>query len=198
MKEDKSTSSSATYVPRLYSKYLNEIVPYFKKKYNLTSHLAVPRLEKIVVSMGIGKALENKNRLTAAANDIALITGQKPLITKARKSIAGFKLRKGAQIGLKVTLRRKRMYDFLERLICIAIPRIRDFRGLDPEAFDDAGNFSMGVGEQLIFPEVSIDKVEFVQGMNITIVVNAAGFKKEERKEKSLELLKLLGMPFRE
>ena len=146
----------------------------------------------IVVSMGVGKALENKNALDAASKDLTTITGQKPMITRARKSVAGFKLRKGQEIGLKVTLRGPRMYEFLDRLISIVLPRIRDFRGLSPRAFDQAGNYNLGITEQVVFPEVNIDKMEFVQGMNINIGVRS------RKPGDSLELLKQLGVPFRQ
>jgi large subunit ribosomal protein L5 len=177
---------------RLLEKYRNEVVPALKKELRRDNALALPKLDKIVVSMGVGKALENKNALEAASKDLATITGQKPMVTRARKSVAGFKLRKGQDIGLKVTLRGKRMYEFLDRLVSIVIPRIRDFRGLSPRAFDQAGNYNLGISEQVVFPEINIDKLEFVQGMNITIGVRA------RKPEESLELLKRLGMPFRQ
>ncbi len=176
---------------RLLEKYRSQVVPELKRTLGTDNVLALPRLDKIVVSMGVGKALENKNYLDAAARDLTTITGQKPLVTRARKSVAGFKLRKGQEIGLKVTLRGRRMYEFLDRLVSIVIPRIRDFRGLSPRAFDAAGNYNMGISEQVVFPEINIDKVEFVQGMNITIGVRARD------REESFELLKRLGLPFR-
>ena len=153
--------------------------------------LALPRVEKVTISMGVGKAIENKNRLDAAARDLGQIAGQKPALTRARKSVANFKLRKGQQIGVKVTLRGARAYEFLDRLISIVIPRIRDFRGLSPKAFDEAGNYNLGISEQVVFPEINLDKVEFVQGMNITIGVKA------RKRTDSFELLKRLGVPFR-
>ncbi len=177
---------------RLQDRYRSEVVPQLKKALETENVHALPRLDKIVVSMGVGEALENKNRLDAAAKDLATITGQKPLVCRARKSVAGFKLRKGQEIGLKVTLRGARMYEFLDRLISIVIPRIRDFRGLNPRSFDQAGNYNLGISEQVVFPEINIDKLEFVQGMNITIGVKA------RRKEHSLELLRQLGVPFRQ
>ena len=176
---------------RLLEKYRSQVVPELKRTLGTDNVLALPRLDKIVVSMGVGKALENKNSLDAAARDLTTITGQKPLVTRARKSVAGFKLRKGQEIGLKVTLRGKRMYEFLDRLVSIVIPRIRDFRGLSPRAFDTAGNYNMGISEQVVFPEINIDKIEFVQGMNITIGVRARD------REESFGLLKRLGLPFR-
>ena len=176
---------------RLLQKYKSEVVPNLLKEGGYKNINRVPRLEKIVVSMGVGKTLENKNRIDAAVKDLATITGQKPLVTKARKSVSVFKLREGQEIGCKVTLRGKRMYEFLDRLVTLAIPRLRDFRGLPNNAFDDGGNYNMGISEQVVFPEISIDKVEFTQGMNITMVVKCKG------ESESLELLKRLGMPFR-
>ncbi len=177
--------------PRLQQKYFNEIVPALKEKLGYKNNLAIPRLEKIVVNMGVGKALENKQRLESAVREMTQISGQHPLITKAKQSIAGFKLREGQEIGCKVTLRRVRMYEFLDRLISIAIPRVRDFRGLNKDSFDKFGNYSMGVTEQNIFHEINLDDVEFTQGMDITFVI-----KKSSAKE-SYELLQLFGMPFK-
>jgi large subunit ribosomal protein L5 len=176
---------------RLLDRYRTEIVPELKKSLGHDNPMAVPRVEKITISMGVGKAIENKNRLDAAARDLGQIAGQKPALTRARKSVANFKLRKGQQIGVKVTLRGARAYEFLDRLISIVIPRIRDFRGLSPRAFDEAGNYNLGISEQVVFPEINLDKVEFVQGMNITIGVKA------RRRADSFELLKRLGVPFR-
>ncbi len=176
---------------RLLDKYKTEIAPALKKQLGYENLLAVPRLEKIVISMGVGAAIENKNRLDAAAKDLALIAGQKPSICKARKSVATFKLRKGQDIGLKVTLRGPRMYEFLDRLVSIVIPRMRDFRGLSPKAFDQAGNYNMGISEQIVFPEINLDKIEFVQGMNVTIGVKA------RKPTDSFALLQKLGVPFR-
>ena len=177
---------------RLQDKYKTEIVPQLKGELKTDNIHALPRLEKIVVSMGVGKALENKNALDAAARDLATITGQKPMLCRARKSVANFKLRKGVPIGAKVTLRGSRMYEFLDRLISIVMPRIRDFRGLSLKAFDQAGNYNLGISEQVVFPEINIDKLEFVQGMNITIGIRS------RTSSESLELLKRLGMPFRQ
>ena len=176
---------------RLLERYRNEIVPELKKQLGADNPLALPRVEKVTISMGVGKAIENKNRLDAAARDLGQIAGQKPALTRARKSVANFKLRKGQQIGVKVTLRGARAYEFLDRLISIVIPRIRDFRGLSPKAFDEAGNYNLGISEQVVFPEINLDKVEFVQGMNITIGVKA------RKRADSFELLKRLGVPFR-
>jgi large subunit ribosomal protein L5 len=176
---------------RLLERYRTEIVPELKKMLGKDNPLALPRVEKVTISMGVGKAIENKNRLDAAARDLGQIAGQKPALTRARKSVANFKLRKGQQIGVKVTLRGARAYEFLDRLISIVIPRIRDFRGLSPNAFDEAGNYNLGISEQVVFPEINLDKVEFVQGMNITIGVKA------RKRADSFELLKRLGVPFR-
>jgi len=177
---------------RLLEKYRTQIVGELREALKQENVHALPRLAKIVVSMGVGKALENKNALDSAAKDLATITGQKPMVCRARKSVAGFKLRRGQEIGLKVTLRGPRMYEFLDRLISIVIPRIRDFRGLSPRSFDQAGNYNLGISEQIVFPEINIEKLEFTQGMNITIGVKA------RRSGDSLELLKRLGVPFRQ
>ena len=177
---------------RLLEKYRTEIVPELKKELGYDNSMAVPRLNKVVVSMGVGAAIENKNRLDAAAKDLAIVTGQKPAVTRARKSVAGFKLRQGQEIGLKVTLRGPRMYEFLDRLVSVVLPRIRDFRGLSPRAFDREGNYNLGIAEQVVFPEINLDDVEFVQGMNVTIVVKA------RKQEDSFALLKRFGVPFRQ
>ena len=176
---------------RLLERYSQEIRPALMERFGLTNILAAPRLDKIVVSMGVGQAVENKECLTAAGEDLATVTGQKPAVTKARKSVSGFKVRQGMPIGQKVTLRGKRMYEFLDRLISITVPRIRDFRGLPADGFDGRGNYNMGLAEQGVFPEISPDKIQFTQGMNIAIVVVNSD------DEKSLELLKAFGMPFR-
>lgn len=176
---------------RLLEKYKTEIAAKLMERFEYGNRLQVPRLSKIVVSMGVGKALEDGNRLQSAMRDLAIITGQKPRYTKAKKSVAGFKLRAGNRIGCMVTLRKKRMYEFLDRFINITIPRIRDFRGLSTSAFDRAGNYSMGLTDQYVFPEINVDKVEWSQGMNITIVVQNSS------REKSLELLQAFGMPFK-
>jgi large subunit ribosomal protein L5 len=177
---------------RLLERYRTQIVGELRQALGQQNVHALPRLDKIVVSMGVGKALENKNALDSASKDLATITGQKPMVCRARKSVAGFKLRRGQEIGLKVTLRGARMYEFLDRLITIVMPRIRDFRGVSPKAFDQAGNYNLGITEQVVFPEINIDKLEFVQGMNITICV------KSRKASDSLELLKRLGIPFRQ
>jgi len=175
---------------RLKEKYEQEIVAKLKERFHLTNPMAMPRLRKIVLNMGIGKALENKQRLETGVVDLTAIAGQKPVITKARQSIAGFKLREGNPIGVKVTLRRERMYEFLDRLVNIALPRIRDFRGVSPNSFDGHGNYTIGISEQSVFPEVNVDKMEFVQGMDITFVISG------DSNEQSRELLREFGMPF--
>ncbi|MCS6849655.1 MAG: 50S ribosomal protein L5 [Gemmataceae bacterium] len=177
---------------RLLERYHKEIVPALAKKLNRSNKLSLPRLQKIVVNMGVGKALQDKNRLKEAAEHLALITGQKAQITKARIAVSGFRLRKGNEIGCRVTLRGRRMYEFLDRLISIALPRIRDFRGLNPKSFDGHGNYSMGLSEQVVFPEVDPDKVTFSQGMDITFVTST------QSDDEARELLRALGMPFRE
>jgi len=162
-----------TYVPRMKTRYREELVPSLKDELGLSNVMQVPRLDKIVVNMGVGDALKDGRMLDAAVEDLTTITGQKPVITRARKSIAGFKLREGNAIGVKVTLRGDRMWEFYDRLVALAIPRIRDFRGLDPRSFDGRGNYTFGLTEQLIFPEIDYDKVLKVRGMDITIVTTA-------------------------
>lgn len=179
-------------VPRLQTKYVTEIVPALMAKFGLTNRMAIPRLDKIVVSMGVGKAIENKKRLEAAQKDMGVITGQRPVTTLAKQSISGFKLRQGMPIGCQVTLRRQRMYEFLDRLISIVIPRIRDFRGLSPKSFDGRGNYNFGLNEQVVFPEINIDTVEFVQGMNVTFAITGGS------DVMSHELMTQFGMPFRQ
>jgi large subunit ribosomal protein L5 len=176
---------------RLKEKYTKEIVPTMVESFSYSNSLAVPRLDKITVSMGVGEVISEAKRLDAAAKDLALITGQKPIITKAKKSVAGFRLREGMSIGCKVTLRGDRMYEFFDRLISIVIPRIRDFRGFPEKSFDGRGNYSLGLSEQIVFPEISIDKVDYVQGMNVTVTIAKSS------DEESLELMQLFGFPFR-
>lgn len=175
---------------RLKEKYQKEIVPSLMEKFNYSSVMAVPKLDKIVINMGIGDAVQNAKVLDKAVEELALVSGQKPVITKAKKSIAGFKLRDGMPIGAKVTLRGERMYDFLDKLISVSLPRVRDFRGVSKKAFDGRGNYTLGVKEQLIFPEIDYDKVEKVRGMDIVIVTTA------NTDEESRELLTQMGMPF--
>ena len=177
--------------PRMKAKYNDEIVAAMRKRFGYPNVMAVPRIEKITVSMGVGKATENAKIMDAAVADLAQITGQKPLVTKSRHAISQFRLRMGLAVGCKVTLRGARMYEFLDRLISVVIPRIRDFRGLKRNSFDGRGNYNMGLQDQLVFPEVNLDKVEHVQGMNITITV------RNGTDESSLEMLRLFGMPFR-
>ena len=176
---------------RLLEQYKTQIAPALQKEFGYATVMAIPRLTKVVVSMGVGRALSEKKRLETAAQDLALITGQKPLICKATKSVANFKLREGNEIGLKVTLRARRMYEFVDRLINTAIPRMRDFRGLNPRSFDNRGNYNMGLTEQTIFPEIDAGKVEYQQGMDIAFVTTATSDDQARR------LLTLLGMPFR-
>ena len=176
---------------RLSEKYQKQLVQQLITKFNYKNKFSVPKLQKIVVNMGVGRAVDNKKLIEEATKHLAIVTGQKPLVTVAKKAISGFKLRKGQAIGCKVTLRGKRMFEFLDRLISIVLPRIRDFRGISQKSFDGRGNYTLGLTEQIVFPEISIDSVEFVQGMDITIVISG------NSNEQSCELLKLLGMPFR-
>lgn len=175
---------------RMKEKFEKEIVPALMKKFNYKSVMQVPKIEKIVVNMGVGDAVQNPKALDSAVEELTLITGQKPLITRAKKSIAGFRLRAGMPIGCKVTLRGDRMYHFFDKLITIALPRVRDFRGLSKKSFDGRGNYTLGVREQLIFPEIDYDKVNKVRGMDIVIVTTA------KTDEEARELLTLFGMPF--
>lgn len=177
--------------PRLLKHYREKVVPEMMAKFNFKSPMQVPKLKKIVINMGVGAAAEEIKILEKAMQELAIISGQKPMITRARTAIANFKIKKGNPIGCKVTLRRVKMYEFLDRFVNIAIPRIRDFQGLNPNSFDPQGNYSIGVTEQGIFPEIDIDSIERAQGMDITIVTSG------KSKEYSLELLKLFGMPFR-
>lgn len=177
---------------RLKEKYQKEIVPALMKTFAYESVMQVPRLEKVVVNMGVGDAIGNPKTLDAAAADLTAITGQKAVITRAKKSIAAFKLRRGMAIGTKVTLRGERMYHFVDKLINVALPRVRDFRGVSPKGFDGRGNYTMGLKEQLVFPEIDYDKVEKVRGMDIIFVTTA------RNDAEAKEFLKLLGMPFRE
>jgi large subunit ribosomal protein L5 len=177
--------------PRLLEKYRQEIAPALQKKFNRTNAHAIPKIEKIVINMGVGEAIAEKKYLEEAVGALSQISGQKPLVTKSRQSIAGFRLREGMPIGCKVTLRGARMYEFLDRLISLALPRVRDFRGLNPSGFDGRGNFSLGLSEQLVFPELNPDKYTRTQGMNITVVVSG------QSDEESRELLRGMGMPFK-
>ncbi|MBP8980009.1 MAG: 50S ribosomal protein L5 [Syntrophobacterales bacterium] len=176
---------------RLKEYYLKEVVPALTGKFGYRNRMEVPKLEKIVINMGLGEAIQNAKILDAAAAELAAITGQKPVITKARKSIATFKLRQGMSIGCRVTLRRERMYEFLDRLVNINLPRVRDFRGIPSKSFDGRGNFALGLKEQIIFPEIDYDKIDKIRGMNVVIVTTA------KTDEEARELLRLMGMPFR-
>src|ERR1700682_5618216 len=177
---------------RLQDRYTKEIVPQLQEKLGRKNVLSLPRLQKIVVNMGVGKALQDKNRMEQAAEQLGQITGQKAQITKAKVSISGFRLREGNEIGCRVTLRGRRMYEFLDRLISVALPRIRDFRGVNPKSFDGHGNYTMGLSEQMVFPEIDPDKVTFTQGMDITFVTST------NKDDEARELLRSFGMPFRE
>ena len=176
---------------RLKEKYLNEVVPSLKEKYNYKSIMEVPKLSKIVVNIGVGDATTNSKLLDAAVADLTAITGQKPVITKAKKSIAGFHVREGQSIGCKVTLRGENMYNFMDKLISIGLPRVRDFRGISPKAFDGRGNYTLGIKEQLIFSEIEYDNIVKVRGMDIVFVTTA------KTNEEAFDLLDELGMPFR-
>jgi len=177
---------------RLKQRYQKEVGPAIAKEFGIKNPMAIPRLEKIVINMGMGEAIANAKILDTAADELKSITGQKPVITKAKKSIASFKLRQGMPIGVMVTLRGDRMYEFMDRLVSVALPRVRDFRGVSPKAFDGRGNYTIGVREQLIFPEIDFNKVDKLRGMNISIVTTA------RNDELARALLKALGMPFRQ
>ncbi|SEN61013.1 50S ribosomal protein L5 [Lihuaxuella thermophila] len=176
---------------RLKELYLNEVTPALMKKFNYKSPMQVPKIEKVVINMGVGEAVQNAKALDGAVEDLTAISGQKPVVTRAKKSIAGFKLREGMPIGVKVTLRGERMYHFLDKLMNVALPRVRDFRGVSPKSFDGRGNYTLGLKEQLIFPEISYDKIDKVRGMDVVIVTTA------DTDEEARELLTLMGMPFR-
>jgi large subunit ribosomal protein L5 len=178
--------------PRLKQKYFDEIIPAMMKDFSLSNAMQVPRVEKVVINMGVGEATQDSKALDAAIKDLGIIAGQKPVPTKAKKSIAGFKVRAGMSVGCRVTLRGNRMYEFLDRLLSTALPRIRDFRGLSPDSFDERGNYSLGIDEQLIFPEIEYDKIEKIRGMDITVVTTARDQKMGQA------LLKQFGFPFRE
>jgi large subunit ribosomal protein L5 len=183
-------AEAGKYVPRLRAKYDAEIARAMTEKFGYKNALEVPRIEKITLNMGVGEASQDKKKVQTAAAEMELIAGQKPVITKAKKSIAQFKLREGMPIGCKVTLRRERMYEFLDRLVTIAMPRIRDFRGLNPKSFDGRGNYAMGLKEQIIFPEISYDQIEKVRGMDIIVTTTA------RTDDEARELLRLFGFPF--
>ena len=176
---------------RLKDRYKNEVIASMINKFGYQNIMQVPKLEKVVLNMGLGEAIQNSKAIDAAVNDIMIITGQKPVVTKAKKSIAAFKLRAGMSVGAKVTLRGDRMYEFVDKLFNVALPRVRDFRGISPKSFDGRGNYSMGIKEQLIFPEIEYDKIDKVRGMDIIFVTTA------KTDEEARELLRLMGMPFR-
>jgi len=178
------------YLPRMKKHYVEEVVPKLKKEFAITNVMAVPKLEKIVINMGVGEATQDKKKVEQAAAEMEKIAGQKPVITKAKKSIAQFKLREGMPIGCKVTLRRERMYEFLDRLVTIALPRVRDFRGLNPKSFDGRGNYAMGLKEQIVFPEINYDQIDKVRGMDVIITTTA------KTDEEARELLRLFNFPF--
>ncbi len=175
---------------RLKDKYTKEIAPAMMARFKYTSTMQIPKVDKIVLNMGVGEVKDNPKAIESAANDMGLIAGQRPVVTKAKKSVSAFKLREGMNIGCKVTLRGNRMYEFLDKLVNIALPRVRDFRGVSPDSFDGRGNYALGVKEQLIFPEIDYDKIDRIRGMDIIIVTTAP------TDEEARELLRLLGMPF--
>ena len=177
---------------QLYEKYKNEVMPQLLESLNCANAMEVPRLTKVTLNMGVGEAVLDRKAIDSAVADMTLISGQKPLVCNARKSVAGFKIRDGYPIGCKVTLRKSRMYDFIERLVSVAIPRIRDFRGLNPRSFDGRGNFSMGLSEQIVFAEIDYDKIDKIRGLDICITTSA------KTNEEGLTLLKALNFPFRE
>ena len=181
---------SEKYIPRLKSKYTQEVAPALMKKFGYENVMKIPKLEKITVNIGCGEARDNSKMVEAIANDLAKITGQKPVVTKARKSVANFKLREGQPVGAKVTLRADRMWEFLDRLFNLALPRVRDFRGINPNGFDGRGNYAFGLKEQLIFPEIEYDKIDKIRGMDIVFTTTA------NTDEEAKELLTLLGAPF--
>lgn len=180
-----------TPVPRLRERYRKEVVESLMKRFAYTSTMQVPRLERIVINMGLGAAVGNPKIIDNAVEELSAITGQKPVVTRAKKAIANFKLREGLPIGVKVTLRRERMWEFMDRLVNLALPRVRDFRGTSPKAFDGAGNYTLGLREQIVFPEINFDAVDSVKGMNVTFVTTA------RTNEEAKALLQSLGMPFR-
>ncbi|MDQ4083929.1 MAG: 50S ribosomal protein L5 [Actinomycetota bacterium] len=176
---------------RLKDRYREEVAPALKERFGIENPMRIPKLEKIIVNMGVGEAAQDSRRLDGAMEDLARITGQKPQLRRARKSVAGFKIREGMPVGARATLRGERMWEFLDRLVSIALPRVRDFRGINPNAFDGRGNFALGVREQTIFPEVSYDSIDSMRGLDVAVVTTA------ETDEEARELLRMLGMPFR-
>ena len=179
------------YEPRLKKKYKEEVIPQLMKEFSLKNIMQVPKLDRIVINMGLGEAVQNAKLVESATEELTAIAGRKPVVTRAKKSIASFKLREGMPIGVMVTLRGEQMYDFLDRLVSLALPRTRDFKGISPKAFDGRGNYTLGIREQIIFPEINYDRIERVKGMNVTFVTTA------KTDEQGRALLKSLGMPFR-
>jgi len=179
------------YEPRLRKKYKDEIIPQLMKEFSFRNIMQVPKLDRVVVNMGLGEAVQNAKLIESAVAELTAITGRKPIVTRAKKSIATFKLREGMPIGVMVTLRGEQMYDFVDRLVSIALPRTRDFKGISPKAFDGRGNYTLGIREQIVFPEINYDKIDRIKGMNVTFVTTA------ETDEQGRALLKSLGMPFR-
>ena len=179
------------YEPRLRKKYKEEIVPQLMKDFSFRNIMQVPKLERVIVNMGLGEAVQNAKLIESAVEELRAITGRKPIVTRAKKSIASFKLREGMPIGVMVTLRGEQMYEFVDRLVSIALPRTRDFKGISPKAFDGRGNYTLGIREQIVFPEINYDKIDRIKGMNVTFVTTA------ETDEQGRALLKSLGMPFR-
>jgi large subunit ribosomal protein L5 len=179
------------YEPRLRKKYKDQIIPQLMKDFGLENIMQVPKLERVVVNMGLGEAVQNAKLIESAVQELTAITGRKPIVTRAKKSIATFKLREGMPIGVMVTLRGEQMYDFVDRLVSIALPRTRDFKGISPKAFDGRGNYTLGIREQIVFPEINYDKIDRIKGMNVTFVTTA------ETDEQGRALLKSFGMPFR-
>jgi len=179
------------YEPRLRKKYKDEIIPQLMKEFSFRNVMQVPKLDRVVINMGLGEAVQNAKVIESAVEELTAITGRKPIITRAKKSIATFKLREGMPIGVMVTLRGEQMYDFVDRLVSLALPRTRDFKGVSPKAFDGRGNYTLGIREQIVFPEVNYDKIDRIKGMNVTFVTTA------ETDEQGRALLKSLGMPFR-
>ena len=192
MASGEAAATAAPPAPRLLEKYRKEVLPELMKRFGHKNRFQAPRLTKIVVNMGVGQGAQDVKVVEQAAEEMGLITGQRPVITRAKKAISNFKIREGQPVGAKVTLRRARMYEFFDRLVNVAMPRIRDFRGLDPKGFDQGGNYAIGLNEQLIFPEIDYDKVTRVQGMDIIICTTASS------RDQAQELLRLLGMPFKE
>jgi large subunit ribosomal protein L5 len=185
-------AQATTKPPRLQERYATEITAALGQKFGRTNRHSLPKLQKIVINMGVGKAIQDKNRMTEAVEQLGQIAGQRPQVMKAKVSVSGFRLREGQEVGCRVTLRGKRMYEFLDRLVTLALPRIRDFRGVNPKSFDGNGNYNMGLTEQMVFPEIDPDKVNFTQGMDITFCTSV------RNDDEARELLKAFGMPFRE